>query len=155
MVGLPSIYTSLPTTLLEGVSFIALPLLYNQRVLSHEPVPLTVIYTGEWLAFGGHHPWLVYFVVRPLAPSTPRGFAPGRLRHFFGRDFSLFPFTHSVLAWCDDTGPLHALRGEAPFEPPEPTRGCWAFEAPIPARNFQDPIVSVVRHREPSPQHNL
>ena len=138
----------------RGVIYCPTPSLQPESALTRTRTPNRNLHMGV-VGLWGPPPLAPVLVVRPLAPSTPRRFAPGRLRHFFGRDFSFYPFTHSVLAWCDDTGPSHALCGEAPFEPPEPTRGCWAFEAPIPARNFQDPIVSVVRHREPSPQHNL
>ena len=67
--------------------------------------------------------------------------------------------TFSLHAFCSGLVRRHRAFArssrQSPFEPPEPTRGCWAFEAPVPSRNFQDPIVSVVRHQEPSPQHNL
>ena len=78
--GWPPLYLYQPTyhPSRRGVIYCPTPSLQPESALTRTRTPNHNLH-GEWLAFGGHHPWLVYFVVRPLAPSTPRGFAPGRL----------------------------------------------------------------------------
>ena len=135
MVGLPSIYTSLPTTLLEGVSFTALPLLYNQSALTRTRTPNRNLHGGV-VGLWGEPP-----LARVLRSSALGTFDASRLRSRFPSAllrerllaFSLHTFRsglvrrHRAFARSSRRSPLRAARANPRFLGLRSTYSCKEF----------------------------